>query len=69
MPTNSCIMAIAVDNNARDPITNTKTIEIRKTSLVSLELLDDKNHAQVTSNISNDTHDTCNDKFARGRHQ
>jgi hypothetical protein len=46
----------------RDIKTNVKIIEIRKTSLISLESLDDKNCAQVASDTANDIIDNSNDK-------
>jgi hypothetical protein len=56
----------------QDPNTRVKTIEIRKTSFGSLESFDDKNHAQITSDNSNDvndepfdSNDTDNESFGK----
>ncbi|MFL6470925.1 MAG: hypothetical protein ACJ71H_08750 [Nitrososphaeraceae archaeon] len=60
--TNLREIGIAIDNSARDPKTNTKTIQIRKISSTSLESLADENHAQVTSDTPNDNINNHNDK-------
>jgi hypothetical protein len=59
--TNLREIGITIDRSARDPKTNSKTIEIRKISLISLESLADKNHAQITNDIPNDIDDNLND--------
>ncbi|MFL6456788.1 MAG: hypothetical protein ACJ71G_07450 [Nitrososphaeraceae archaeon] len=60
--TNLREIGIAIDNSARDPKTNTKTIQIRKISSTSLESLADENHAQVTSDTPKDNINNHNDK-------